>query len=113
LRFTFPQTFLFKKADFSTLFKIGRKKHGSFFIVYYYIPEQTDFKRFGLVVGKKATGNNVKRNLVKRVIREAYRLKQHHLGSKQLLILAKRDLKTVCAQDLRQDLDEVLTKIYD
>ena len=91
---------------------MGRKKHGSFFIVYYYTPEQTDFKRFGLVVGKKATGNNVKRNLVKRIIREAYRLKQHDLTHQQVLILAKRDLKKISV-DLRQDLDQALGKIHD
>jgi ribonuclease P protein component len=108
LRFTFLKSLLFKKADFSALFKMGRKKHGSFFIVYYYTPEQPDFKRFGLVVGKKATGTNVKRNLVKRVIREAYRLQQHHLAGKQILILAKRDVKPVSAADLRQDLDQTL-----
>ena len=92
---------------------MGRKKHGSFFIVYYYTPEQGDFKRFGLVVGKKATGTNVKRNLVKRIIREAYRLQQHRLTHQQILILAKRDLKTVSAVDLRSDLDQVLAKVYD
>ena len=91
---------------------MGRKKHGSFFIVYYYPPEQDDFKRFGLVVGKKATGTNVKRNLVKRIIREAYRLQQHRLIDQQILILAKRDLKTVSAVDLRHDLDQVLAKVY-
>ncbi len=92
---------------------MGRRKHGSFFIVYYYTPETSDFKRFGLVVGKKATGNNVKRNLVKRIIREAYRFKQHDFTQQQMLILAKRDLKTISAKDLRQDLDQILTKIHD
>ncbi len=90
---------------------MGRKKHGSFFIVYYYTPEQPNFKRFGLVVGKKATGTNVKRNLVKRVIREAYRLKQHDFTDRQMLILAKRDLKSVSAADLRQDLDQVFMSL--
>ncbi len=114
LHFKLAKPILFKKADFTTLFQTGSKKHGSFFMVYFLSPSaETTYKRFGLVVGKKATGTNVKRNLVKRIIRESYRLQQHSLTQKQILIVAKRNLKTISAQDLRQDLDTILAKIYD
>ncbi len=63
---------------------------------------------FGLVVGKKATGNNVKRNLVKRLIREAYRLHQHELAHLQVLVLAKRGLKDIDRKALRADLEKLL-----
>ena len=115
MRYTFPKKLLFKKADFNTLFKQGKRRHGSFFILYHYpitITETVDIKRFGLVVGKKAVGTNVKRNLVKRVIREAYRLQQHAFSQEQILILAKRNLKEISAKALRQDLDNILKKAH-
>lgn len=64
-------------------------------------------KKFGLVVGKKSTLTNVKRNEVKRIIREAYRHRQYALADFQVLVVAKKGLKPISAQRLREDLERV------
>ena len=127
MRFTLFKKNLFKKADFSLLFKEGRKKYGSFFILYFrriqnpiaVIPAEAgiqangmSIKQFGLVVGKKATITNVKRNLVKRVIRESYRHAQHDLAGFQVLVVAKKGLKPIESKVLRADLDAVFLQLH-
>ena len=110
MRFTFPPAYLFQKADFNLLFKVGKKKFGSFFVIYFRPldgTERADFRRFGLVVGKKATGNNVKRNLTKRLIRESYRLKQHQLTQFQVMVLATKKVKGTDRKLLRAELDRL------
>ena len=114
MRFTLFKKNLFKKADFSLLFKDGRKKYGSFFILYFrriQPIEVLDVKQFGLVVGKKATVTNVKRNLVKRLIRESYRHVQHDLTSFQVLVVAKKGLRPIEPKVLRADLDAVFLQL--
>lgn len=110
MRFTFPSHFLFQKAEFDLLFKVGKKKFGSFFVIYFRridAVDETHLKRFGLVVGKKATGNNVKRNLTKRLIRETYRLKQHQLTEFQVMVLATKKVKGTDRQVLRAELERL------
>jgi ribonuclease P protein component len=115
LRFSLSSTRLFRKADFSALFREGRRKVGPFFVVYFRPLGALDLlkspRRFGLVVGKKATITNVKRNLVKRVIREVYRQQQHDLLDYQIMVVAKKGLKPVPAAALRAELLDLLEQI--
>lgn len=101
---TLPKSFFFAKADFESMFKNGKKKFGSFFVVYFRPLESEHTKRLGFTVSKKSTKINVKRNLVKRIVRETYRLKQHELAQYQILVVGKRDLKAADRIKLREDL---------
>lgn len=93
--FRLPKSLLFETADFEQLFKAGNKKFGAYFALHYckLDSKEANAHRFGMSVAKKSVGTNVRRNLIKRVIRETYRLKQHDLVQYQVLVVAKRDLK--------------------
>lgn len=75
-RFT-RQERLTKKREFEKVFQEGKViKNGK--IVLYVMPNSLGVSRLGLVVSKKV-GNAVRRNRVKRLLREAYRLNKHLL----------------------------------
>ncbi len=113
-RFTLAKACLFTTADFEFLFKTGNKKFGSFFVVYscpISAENDANIRRFGFVVSKKATGNNVKRNLVKRIIREIYRLNQYQLHNQQILVVTKKNLPAFDRVAIREDLCKLFKKV--
>ena len=114
MRLNLPRTQLFQTADFDLLFKTGKKFFSQFFI-FYYCPisaEQCDnVKKLGVAVSKKSTKTNVKRNWVKRLIRETYRLNQGQFEGFQLLVLGKKDLRKVPLAELKQDLEKSMLMV--
>ncbi|MBU0755937.1 MAG: ribonuclease P protein component [Planctomycetes bacterium] len=78
--FRFPQAARLKiKREFDQVFKKGVKgvNHA---LVLYLLPNDVKRNRLGLAVGKKV-GNAVRRNRVKRMIREAFRLENPRIPS--------------------------------
>lgn len=63
--------------DFRRIYARGKSVAGGFVVVYA-IPNKRDFNRAGFTVGK-AFGNAVKRNRIKRLMRESYRLMEDRL----------------------------------
>ena len=74
----FSQAHRLKKADdFSSVFLFRRVKHGEF-IKIHYKPNDLGYSRLGLVVGKRVHKRANKRNYMKRLIREYFRLNQNN-----------------------------------
>ncbi|MGB0465939.1 MAG: ribonuclease P protein component [Pontibacterium sp.] len=55
-------------------------------------PNGLDHPRIGFVISKKNVRLAVQRNRVRRIIRESYRLNQHHLPPVDIVVLARRGL---------------------
>jgi len=55
-------------------------------------PNDLDHPRIGFVISKKNIRRAVKRNRVRRIIRESFRLNQHTLPNLDMVILARKDL---------------------
>ena len=80
--------------DFERAFRQGRRARGDVLAVVV-IENGLDVSRLGLSVGRKIWKSAVRRNRVRRVFREAFRLRQHDLpaGFDLVLIPAVRALE--------------------
>ncbi len=115
-----------RSADFQKISKESRKFHAKSLLLLsaktdqFYFQNKTsgknaaDFVRFGLTVSAKNVGNAVKRNQVKRRLREAVRelfpqyAKNHH----DYVIIAKREAAAASLEQLSSDLKFCLKRIH-
>jgi len=96
-----------RRKDFDRVFRHGSRRHTKNFAIILR-PNGLQFSRLGVTVGKKV-GNAVKRNRVKRYLREFFRLHKHMLpASHDVVIIAKEDAATLAYQDVREELAAVL-----
>ncbi len=96
-----------RRKDFELTFRHGSRRHTKNFTIILR-PNALQFSRLGVTVGKKV-GNAVKRNRVKRCLREFFRLHKHKLPpSHDLVIIAKKDAATLAYHDVREELAAVL-----
>ena len=95
------------RKDFELAFQGGSRRHTKNFTIILR-PNGLQFSRLGVTVGKKV-GNAVKRNRVKRYLREFFRLHKHQLPpSHDVVIVAREDAATLAYQDVHEELVAVL-----
>lgn len=71
-------------------------------------PTIIDFSRFGITVSKK-NGNAVRRNYIKRFLREFFRLNKHKFAKRDFVIIVR---KTFCKKNsifIKNELDEIFS----
>jgi ribonuclease P protein component len=90
LRFTFKKADrILKRSEFMTLARHGRKLQNDVFIAVV-LPGTTDRSRLGITVTRKV-GNAVRRNRIKRLVREFFRRRQYQqTGNWDINIIAKK-----------------------
>lgn len=78
--------------DFQHVLKKGKWVAGDL-ISLYMIPNSNDFNMLGIAVGKKFSKSSVRRNRVKRLIKEAYRLNEDSIcKGYSMVILLKNNI---------------------
>lgn len=112
-----PDARLHCPAEFIAAFKGKIIARGALFVVYSprKINHAKPVSRLGMVIAKRNARLAVSRNAIKRVIREAYRLRRKDLPNKDLVFrLAKpipnislRQLKLMVRNDVNQLLDRI------
>jgi ribonuclease P protein component len=102
-RFRFPRAFRIRsKRDFARIYREGRRARGSILLVVG-APNGRSHPRLGLSVGKKIWKSAVKRNRVRRVFREAFRLSARELPPLDLILIpAAPKLKPDTASTARE-----------
>lgn len=78
-----------KGWEYRFIYKNGRRKSNRFFVLYY-IKNNLGYSRFGISASKKL-GNAVKRNRIKRLIREVIRLREDVKGMSLDIVVVARD----------------------
>jgi ribonuclease P protein component len=108
-RFTRPQRLL-KTDEFSSVFSLRRSFSNDFFQLWF-APGQGDRARLGLVVPKKVVRQAVRRNRIKRLVREQFRLMAATLPPFDLVVRARRPFYRCEQAKARAALEALLNRL--
>ncbi|MEA3486432.1 MAG: ribonuclease P protein component [Thermodesulfobacteriota bacterium] len=98
-----------KRKSYLNIYQRGVRVHSSSFTVIL-SPNPSGEKRFGVAVSKKV-GNAVKRNRIKRLLREFFRLNKDRLpDSRDVVIIAKKNVSSLKYQDVYLELADLFKK---
>jgi len=103
--YAFPKSFhLLRPSEFDLVYKKGMRKHSSGFVLF---RRANDFEhpRLGLSVGRKF-GGAVRRNRIKRLVREAVRLnwRDWEAGGNDIVVVAKKGADSYGLSDVTSEL---------
>ena len=109
--FHFPSSLrLGNSSDYSKVFANPVKSTDQFF-TFLAIKNDMNHPRLGLAIAKKNIKKAVTRNLIKRTVRENFRLKQHNLIPIDVVVLARREAATASPALLRKSIDKHWLKL--
>ena len=98
---------LLKPADYKKAFDLGDKKHLPEFLVVY-IKNELSHPRLGLAISKKNIKLAHKRNTIKRLIRESFRLSS--IDNYDYVIVSRAKISLSNNKELRKVLDNIWIK---
>ena len=78
-----------RNEQFLNVYRTGKRSYHKFFTLYY-LPNGKDYNRLGFKVGKKLA-KAARRNRVRRLLRESYRLSEEKIITGYDIILAAKD----------------------
>lgn len=101
---------ILKRHEFIALSKSGRRIQNEHFIAIF-AAAQHSRSRLGITVTKKV-GKAVKRNRIKRFVREFFRLnRQRYSGKWDINIIAKRQIEDISAEKAYRSLQDIFNRI--
>lgn len=105
-----PQLRLKKAAEFKKVFTNPIKSTDRYFTL---LATQGDFDnpRIGLAIAKKMIRKAVDRNVIKRTVRESFRLQQHTMGNIDIVVLARKEALDAPPETLRKSLEKHWLKL--
>lgn len=101
---------LLNASQFTRVFDQATKSSGEFFTILSR-ENAEDQPRLGIVVAKRRAKRSVDRNIIKRIIRESFRLNKAILPANDFIVILKRPIKTIKRANLRKQM-ETLWKQY-
>jgi len=102
---------LLTKQDYQDVFKKGKRIYSRTFCLFYR-ENLDDVARLGVVVGKKKIAKAVNRNVVKRQVREFFRLRKSDISNIDVVVLVTRKMtKGQPSHQLRQELNALWLKL--
>lgn len=75
------------------------------------IANQLGHPRLGMAISRKNVKRAVKRNLIKRQLRESFRLQRAIIGDFDVVVLARPGVDRLTRYELREQIDECWQKI--
>jgi ribonuclease P protein component len=105
-----PQLRLKKAAEFKKVFTNPVKSTDRYFTLLA-IPSDFGRPRIGLAIAKKIIKKAVHRNVIKRAVRESFRLQQQTMGGIDIVVLVRNEAKDAPMEILRMSLDKHWLKL--
>lgn len=97
-----------RRADFARVTRCGRRVSTRYFLVFLERRDDGGPARLGITVTRKV-GTAVRRNRIKRLVREWFRLRTAMLGAQDVVVIAKREVPaTLVLSTTVGDLDRSL-----
>ncbi len=110
--FEYPrQLRLLTGGDFKRVFDKAEFKVSEQPLLILSSPNNLDHPRIGFVISKKNIRRAVKRNRVRRIIRESFRLHQHQLPNVDMVILARKGLDTLDNPELHRMIERCWSRL--
>jgi ribonuclease P protein component len=111
LRYSFTKADrILKRHEFIALAKSGRRIQNEYFIAVF-SPGRQGRSRLGVTVTKKV-GRAVKRNRIKRLVREFFRLNRQFLsGEWDINIIAKKQIADITSEEAYRSLQNLFYRI--
>jgi ribonuclease P protein component len=104
--FSFPSQLRLKKpAEFKKVFANPVKSSDTYFTILA-IKNDFDHPRLGLAIAKKNIRKAVHRNMIKRAVRENFRIQQQSLGNIDIVVLARREAVDASLELLKKSLEK-------
>ncbi|MCH8029428.1 MAG: ribonuclease P protein component [Candidatus Dadabacteria bacterium] len=108
---SFPRKFrLRKSSEFETVLRKGRRLNSSHYVIYCH-RNSFGYPRLGTIVSAKRCGGAVKRNRIKRVLREVFRLNKHIFDSYDVVVLAKGDSHKLDLETATDDIGKLFERL--
>ena len=101
---------IIKTDDFSSVFNFRKRISGQFLSLHYQY-NQLGWPRLGLNVGKKTARLSVRRNYMKRVLRELFRNSQDGLANLDIIIRAQKSFGPGEYQVIVQEFRELTARL--
>lgn len=111
-RFAFPEyNKLNKSSLYESLFRNGRRVNTKNFTVIFK-ENGLGYPRYGHVVSRRVSRSAVKRNRIKRVLREFFRHNKSSLDSFDIVIIVKRDVSESHYSSIKEELTGSLRVMF-
>jgi|SRR3989339_406802 len=94
-----------KQTEFKQVFSSGTKMFSNYFNLYY---SNYPMLCLGIQINKRIIPTAVKRNYLRRLVREHVRLAQHQLPKMKLVFSGKREASTATKEELHQCLEKFI-----
>ena len=98
-----------KNHQFQLIFEKGHSIHGRFLVVYF-LRNQCHTNRYGICVGKKL-GSAVRRNYLKRLLREAVRAVTFPDQGWDMLLVAKKQILYASLNGIIEEIQHIIFKV--
>jgi ribonuclease P protein component len=105
-----PQSRLKKAAEFKKVFANPVKSTDQYFTLLA-ITSDSGYPRIGLAIAKKIIKKAVHRNVIKRAVRESFRLQQQNMDSIDIVVLVRNEAKGAPIEALKMSLDKHWLKL--
>jgi len=108
LNYTFPKELKIRKtSQYEEIFGSSKRLRSRHFDILY-VQNSLGYSRTGLVVGKKNVRSAVKRNKIKRLIREVFRNNKSLFDSLDVIFLAKKGSDTLDYSNVKREIEETI-----